>query len=276
MGDLQELRFEVVVDPKLDPIVRDVLAMGDFELASDNQTGTLYTAHGLSLFFADLIMGRPFPLKFVTRSVTSVGVLVAVALFLRRELAIHPATPNLVTAASLVDQLGSAGMAHIDRDLARFFKLLSGYLPETLSRRDQQERLATAVGWVCQYVLDGVLPGLAAEPPVPRVLDHGSDGFVVAEVPSRALEDGWVELFRIGFLRGVLFGPVRKDRISVLAAKKGPYQRLDLRQAADLLNEAERTLGEPAGWVSDGLRLRSPPDGTLLSHSAVLSVLIRV
>ncbi len=276
MSEPQELRFQVLVDPKTDRRVRDVVAFGAFELATENQAGVVYSNHDLPRFFSDLILGRPLPLTFVTRSVTSVSTVVAVALFLKRELAIHPVTPNLVTAVALAEQLQHAGLAHVERDLARFFRLLIGYLPETLTRKDQQERLTTAVSWIYQYIVEGVLPGLPAEPPVPRVLDHGADGFVVAEVPSKALDLGWVELFRMGFLRGVLFGPTQENRTHVLAARKGPFQRLDLLQAAAVLNEAEGALGEPQTWAVDGTWLRSPVGGTLLSHAAVVNVLIRV
>jgi hypothetical protein len=117
---VEELRFNVIIDPKLEPGVRDAVAFGNFVLTEDNTVGVVYPeVGGLSPFFLDLIQGRPFPMTLVSQGVHTVGTLVAVALFLHRELAIHPRMPSMVASTALVEQLGAAGMAHIDRDLAR-------------------------------------------------------------------------------------------------------------------------------------------------------------
>jgi hypothetical protein len=131
------------------------------------------------------------------------------------------------------------------------------------------------VGWIKSYVVEDTLPALPAEPPPPRVLDRGTDGFVLAEVPGKRLEEGWIELFRQGYLRGVLLGSARKDRRYVLAARKSEYLRFDLRRAAQVFNEAERAMGEPPEWEASELRLRGPKKGTLIPISALLDVFVR-
>lgn len=272
---MEELRFQVVVDSRLDREVDGVLAFGDFVSGGD---AVVYPDDptALSCFFLDPIQGRPYPLTLVIRSIHTVGHLVSVALFLHRDLAIHPAMPALVMAASLVDELKLAGLAHIDRDLARFFQLLEGYLPPNLSKKAQQERLGTAVGWIRQYVLDGQLPALPVEPAPPRILDVGTNGFVLAEsVLKVSLESCWVELYRQGFLRGAVYGQPRKDgHRRVLVARKSTLLAFDLRKVADILNEAETAMGEPPGWVASSLWLKS--DSTLLKPEDVTKVLVRV
>lgn len=273
---MEELRLDVVIDPKLERGVQDAVAFGDFVLVEGNHIGVVYPELGLPQLFTDLILGRPLPLTFVTRGIHSVGALVAVALFLHRDLAIHPRMPSMVMAATLVEQFGHAGLAHIDRDLARFFQLLREYLPPKLTRQEQQQKLQTAVGWIRQYVLEEALPGLGSEAPPPRVLDWGTDGFVVAEMPDRRLEDGWIELFRQGHLRGVLIGPERQDRRLVLAARKSAYVGFDLARAAVVLNEAEQAMGEEPTWEATELWLGGPSKGTLIPVSGLLDVFLRV
>src|SRR5215831_14816074 len=50
----------------------------------------------LPSFFEDLLLGRPMPPTFATRSIQDVDTLVAIALFLHRDLATHPNTPGFV------------------------------------------------------------------------------------------------------------------------------------------------------------------------------------
>lgn len=274
---MDELRFEVVIDPTLGPEVEGVVAFGEFVPKGELAAVYADSRTALTEFYVDLLQGRPFPLKLVTREVQTIGRLVAVTVFLRRELAINPVMPGLIAAANLVDQLGLVGLAHIDRDLGRFFKLLTAYLPPNLSRKEQQIRIATTVGWVYQYVFEGQLPALPVEPEPPRPFEYGSNGFVLAEaVAGASLEDGWVELYRAGYLRGALFSPPREDRRCVLVARKSPFLAFDLRKAAEVLNEAEAAMGEPPGWLADEQWLRGPQEGTLLPIAAITQVLVRV
>lgn len=272
---MEELRFEVVIDPDVDPKVENVVAFGEF--TSPEQTAVIYPDDPALLvnFYSDLILGRPFPLTLVTRIVNTIGKIVSLALFLHRDLAIHPRMTSLVAAATLVDQLRLVGLAHIDPDLARFFKFLVSYMPPGLSKDQQKDKLVTVVGWVREYILEDRLPSLPRSSPPPVVFDIGTNGFVLAHTKS-SMEDGWIELYRQGYLRGALFGSDREGRRAVLAARKSPFLSFDLKKAAEILNETERAMGEPPGWATDGLWMEGPPNGTLLLISAITSVLVRV
>lgn len=273
---VEELRFHVLVlDPKSQKQIKNAVAFGDFE--TEDPDAIIYPKDGGRAFFDDLIMGRPLPLTLITSGLDRMSLLVVLTVFLSRELAIHPATPNLLVAADLVDRYQLAGLAHIDRDLARFFGFLAEYLPQGLGRKEQETRLASAVEWIRDYILEGTLPALPREAPTPRVLDRGTDGFVVAETPTwQSMELGWLELFRQGFLRGVLFGAAREDRRAVLVARKSLFLPLDLRKAADIFNEVERSMGDPPAWIASDVWLRGPVEGTLLLSSMILDVLLRV
>lgn len=270
---MEELRFEVVVQENRGRI-ENALGFGDFELGEGS---VCYPQTKIRSFYYDLISGQPFPLKLVTAGIRTMSVLVGVALFLYRDLAIHPALPNLLAAAELVDRFSYAGMAHVDPDLGRFFLFLEEYLPSELDRVEQETRLVSAVTWIREYVLEGSLPQLPHEPPEPRIIAPGNDGFVMADTGSwRDLELGWVHLYRQGFLRGVLFGLERNDRHMVLAARKSASVAFDLLKAASLLNEAEQAMGELPEWRADELWLHAPEEGTLLLPSMILQVLFRV
>jgi len=264
-----ELQFQVVIEPGLDRKASGVVAFGDFEV----EEGARYPASGLPDFFEDLARGRPMPTVLVARELTP-SLLVATTLFLHRELTLHPAMTSLVASCGIVDKLGLAGLAHIDRDLARFFKLLVAYMPANEGRKERQAKLETAVEWVQQYVLKGELPALSPEPAPPRILDVGTGGFVLAE--GTALEDGWIELFRLGYLWGVLLAPNSEDRRRVLAARKSHFAPLDPRRAADVFNEAERAMGEPEGWSAEDLWLWGPDGGTLLLPTHIVDVVVRI
>jgi len=273
---VEELRFHVLVlDPKDNRKIENAVGFGEFE--TSDREARIYPKDGALAFFHDLILGRPMPLTLVTSGLDRLGILVVLAVFLSRDLAIHPVTPNLLAAADLVDRHHLAGLAHIDRDLARFFLFLIDYLPPTLGKKEQETRLSSAVSWIREYILDGSLPALPHDPPMPRVIDRGSDGFVIADTPAwKNMELGWLELYRQGFLRGVLFGRPREDRQAVLAARKSSFLSLDLRRAAEIFNEAERAMGEPPSWVASELWLKGPQEGTLLLPTMVLEVLLRV
>lgn len=264
---MQELQFQIVVDPEVDRHVEGVIAFGDFE-------GDAAIYPEIGGFYGDLIQGRPLPMVMVVRQLTP-SLVVAATLFLHRELVLEPATGGLVGAMAIADRLGLAGMAHIDRDLARFVKMLGRQFPRGLGREEQRKRVEQAVEWVRQYILAGELPALPPEPKPPRVLDTGTGAFVVAEAPG-PLEDGWVELYRQGFIRGVLFSPAVEGRRKALAARKSVYVALDTRRGAETFNEAERAMGELPGWRSEELWLWGPDEGTLLLPTHIVEVVIRL
>lgn len=207
------------------------------------------------------------------------GQLLIVALFLHRDLVLHPKTVSLVAAVELVDRLRIVGLAHIESDLYRFFKLLGDFLPPKLGRKKQQERLMTAVTWLREYIVEDRFPALPPELPEPKVLDTGTGNFVVAETQTKkvvALDDGWVALFRQGFLWGLLCSPARDGRRRVLGGRKSAFVPLGLGQIAANLNKAESAMGEPAEWVADECWLQGPEGGTRLPIEAVVKVFVHV
>lgn len=268
---MEELQFQVIVDPTLGPAAEGVLAFGEFEVTN----GAAYPDDGVQAFFEDLLLGKAFPLTLVTRGLHTIGKLVAITFFLQRDLALHPRAPSLVMSASLTDRLGISGLAHMDRDLARFFLLLSSYLPRGLSKREQQERLTKAVEWIHEYLVDERLPALPREAPPPKVLDVGTGGFVLAEA-VQTTPTVWIELFRHGYLKGLLVTPEKKGLRKALAARKSDLVAFDLPKAASIFNEAEGAMGAPQEWMADGLWLAGPEKGTALPIPTLLEVFVRV
>ena len=265
---MEELQLKVVVGSLEDePSV--FFGRHDHEVGEPGYTSILK-------FYEELIKGKPYPLTFQTPGIQGVDTMVAIALFLHRDLALRSAMLTLAVSADLVERLGPAGMAHIDRDLARFFQLIRVFLPESgLNKREEGERLQTVVSWIREYVLEDRLPNLPPSTASPTVLDTGTDGFVVAETKGD-LYEGWVELYREGYLRGLLLGSEREGRRGALIARKSLELKLDLDQAATILNEAERAMGE-FEWQRRGvLWLEGPVEGTRLPREAIQDVLVRV
>lgn len=231
----------------------------------------------LPCFFEDLLLGRPMPTTFATRSVQDIDTLTAIALFLHRDLVTHPNTPGFVAVADFVHRRGLPALAHIEEPLGRFLSSLRSYFPDRgLSQRELSERIISAVTWVREYVQEGVIPVLGPAPNANvRILDQGTGGFAVAET-SGSLWDGWVELYRLGFLRGVLISS-HDERKRMLIARKSPHVQLDLRIAAHLLNQVEVVMGESPEWTvsKDELWLEQPA-GTLILLKDVLAIVMRV
>lgn len=284
---MPQIEFNAKIDPDLPSVVPDAVS---FETgATRSQAGDpalfVYEHHGqefgkadpgaLTSFFEDLILGRPLPLTFATHRIRDIDTIFAMALFFDRSLAIHPAMPGIVAAVDLVHRRGTPMLGHIDADLGRFFRVLRSYFPEDgLPKRELGERVTKVIGWIADF-LDGRPPSLGAPWPSVRIIDVGTNGFVLAETPG-SLPSGWIELYRRGFLRGLLVGPDRDSRRAVLAAKKSAFVDFDLTKAASIFNEAEQASGELPGWRADRLWLWGPDEGTLLRVSEMLEVLQRV
>lgn len=281
-----DLEFRVIIEPKLEPVLENTLT---FETgASREQVADpalyAYEHHGvefgqtdpgaLTSFFEDLILGRPMPLTFATRSVKDIDTLFAIALFLHRDLAIAPAMPGLIAQVDLVHRRGLPVLGHVGPDLAAFFRLLRAYIPAGLSKSDMGERLATAVGWIRDCVLHGSFPTPGKPFAAARVLDVGSDGFVVAETAGDMLE-AWVTLFSRGHLRGLLVSE-RGARRRVLIARKSHFCAFDIGLAARLLNEMESAMGEKPEWRVEGDWLWGPRAGTTIFVPHLVEVLVRV
>jgi hypothetical protein len=199
---------------------------------------------------------------------------VAVALFTFRELALHPATAGFVTATDLFHRYGTGGAAHIPADVVKLLRLLTTYYPTGLSKEVVGERLTHGVQWVREYLVEDRLPHPGGKAPEFRIVNIGANGFVVAECATPTPE-AWVEVFRQGYLRGVLFGPDSRGRRPVSIARKSAFLAFDLAKAARLLNELERVEGEDPDWQATSLFLRAPEVGTVLLPSMILEVLLR-
>lgn len=223
----------------------------------------------LTCLFEDLAMGRPTPAAFLISEIRDVDTLVAATLFLHRHLLCEPATVGFVAQIDLMHRRGFPFIGHLDADLGRFVRLLRGYFPDGQSVSEINARLPTAIQWIKDYLESGRLPALGAHFVVPTVLEDKRDGFVVAETLG-SLPEGWFELYRQGFYRGVLFGPRQDGLLPVLVARKSAFVGLDLNRAALLLNEAEGQQGGRYKWLVSGDWLWSPPDGSVLLATQII------
>lgn len=232
-----ELQFSVVIQKDHSSAVSGVVAFGDF--VDSGGSSAIYPVGAIYQFYSDLVLGRPFPLKFVTRGVTDPQTLIAICLFLRRDLALHPRARELVSAADWVRELGISGSAHVSEDLAGLLRLLTGLLAKP-------NMLEAALGMVERYILLGEFPALPQV--IEPVIRHtGTNGFVVAESSGDPYL-AWEQLYRAGYLRGVLFGQFP------LVARKSPYLSFDLERVRRSL------LGVEPWHVEEGLWLRGPVD----------------
>lgn len=271
--------LRVTVDPDLPSALSEpVVAFGPFE---GTRAGLVIYAPGsgasaLSRLYVDLICGRPMPLTLVTRSAQRLETAVAIALFLDRELCLHPKAAGLVSAVELASQLQEGGLAHVDRDMARLFVLIEVYLcGQRMDKAEQGRRLQQVVSWLREHILVGTLPSLPRTPEPPIVLDRGTNGFVLATTTGARLVDAVIELYREGHLRGVVFGPTdHGDR--VLAFRKSPYVRFDLHAAETHLNAAEARLGQSGRWKLERLLLAGPLGGTRIPRQALIDAFLRV
>jgi hypothetical protein len=271
-GDPDELQFHIIVDPKLGPHEPSGAAtFGDGFVAGVN---TYHDVEGE--LFLDLALGKPLPLTLVMRAV-DVEAAFAIALFLHRDLVLHPRMPGLLAALRL-NRLGAAGRAHIDRDLARFFRHLESYL----SGGPPIERILGIVdGWILDYVLNDRLPQLTSDKGSLLVDKIGTNGFVVAtscgySIGSSWEELAWEQLFRDGYLRGIVTGPVDSDgRHPVSIARKSQWTHLDLVKAQAAFETAERAAGGQETW-NRTTPLSLSCSGTLIPTDSLVEVLIRV
>jgi hypothetical protein len=248
---MTEIQFNVLVDPTLtEPPPDAYLFEGD-----------------LRGFFHDLIAGKPFPLTLALRDVKDVDTLLVVALFLHRDLAIHPGLPGLLAAFALACEEPLWGFAHVDRDLERFVRHVRAYLAQAgADRRKQGDSVTSAVEWLREYVHEGVLPQMKPARQEPTVITVGSNGFVLAEgfAPHR---EGWVALFRQGHLRGLLVSPQGADgRRAATIARKSPHVAYDLNAIAEAFNAVETAMGELPEWVVEGDLLGTPGTLILVQH----------
>jgi hypothetical protein len=278
--------LQVIVDPGLPAVIANGVSFECGATPEQTRSGALiYEHHGegfttehqgsLPRFFEDVASGRKIPQMFGTHAIRDVDTIFAIALFLNRDLALVPNMVGLVAQMDLIHRRGMSMLAHIDPYMVGFVRLLRDYFPEKLSRAELGQRIERASGWIRELVTEGSSPAIGRGLPEVRIIDRGTNGFVVAETMGDLVE-GWVVLFSMGFIRGVLVGPEKDGRYPVLAARKSPHVALDLNTAAKLLNDVESAMGEPPEWNAKADWLFGPTKGTMLTLPHLMEVFLRV
>jgi hypothetical protein len=279
--------LKVLIEPTLPAIVPFAIAFetgASLEEIKPDPDRFVYEHHGaefspecpgaLTRFYEDVSLGRTLPVTFASHAI-HVDTVVALALFLNRDLVLVPAMVGFVAQVDLVHRR-PVMLAHLDPHMVCFLRMLRTFFsPLKLSRTEMVSRIETAVGWICGYIKEGNLPALGKGLPEVKLLDKGTGGFVVAETDGDFTE-AWVVLFSQGFVRGLLVNPEKNGRRQVQAARKSVYINLNLELAAKLLNDVESAMGEPTEWSATGNWLTSPPKGTLLTVPHMLEVFLRV
>lgn len=277
---MDDLKFEVVIGqaPGIAEAVR-------FETgASLLQIGPgVYEHHGegfdtnapgaLTRLFEDLILGTQLPLTFVTPAIRAPDTVLAIALFLSRDLLLLPATPGLVYGVDLAHRFGPQLLAHLDPMVSGFFKSFPKFFTPNLTHREVGERVSTMVQWTREYLTEGKYPNLGGEAPEVRVLDVGTNGFVLAEALNVSV-DAWEVLYREGHLRGVLLGPEVEGRRKVLASRKNERAWEGLPKTVLFLNELESLSNGDPSWKCEGDFVYSPSVGTNTLVSYMLKVFL--
>lgn len=275
---MQSIQLSVVIDPSVSVLVPDSIMYetGASRAQAADPDLFVYEHHGegfsvadpgaLTSFYEDLTRGRALPLRFCTRQVHDVDTLLALCLFLRRDLALSPRMAPLVAQVDLVHRRGFPWLAHLDIDLCRLLRSLRALFPGNLSKAAQGRNLSLGLEWLEGYLVGDTLPDLAPwVTSYPVVESVGTGGFVVARTDTPHALESWVELYRMGYLRGVLWLPGGV----ALVGRKSACVPLDLEQAALLLSDQE---GRP--WRLEGDWLWSPGP-TVLPESAILFTLTR-
>lgn len=278
-----QVKLEVDVNPEFDGLVEGAVSFETGLTREQAADPTLYAYehHGaefsatdpgaLSSFHEDVILGRPMPTKFACRTLNGPDTLVAIALFLHRDLATHPSFPGVVASVDLAHRRGPQGLAHIDPELASLLL----HILDNSTPKNESARLSDGVRWIYEFVNQyGTPPGRSI--PQPQIKDAGSRGFVVAELTRGALVPGWVRLYQMGYLRGFLVGPERDGRRPVVASRKSVFVDFNLVRAASIFNEVEAAMGQAPEWRADELWLYSPSKGTALSVEDLKEVFLRV
>jgi hypothetical protein len=281
---MEDLQFQVIVDPGQPALIDNTIC---FETgARSSQVGPMvYEHHGedfsmrstgaLTQFFEDLICGTPLPLTFTTHEVKGPDTILAITLFLNRDLALNPATLGLVYGVDLVHRFGPSMLAHLDPTIAGFLRSFNKFFPDTLSKIDRGERIGTAVQWVREYLIDGRIPNIGSPLPDVRVLDIGTNGFVLAETSKPSVE-AWETLYRLGHLRGVLIGDPIEDSRHILCSRKSERAWPNLSHCIPFLNDLDTISGGVSGWRMEGDFIHSPTVGTKILVSHLLEVFLRI
>ncbi len=281
---MEPLKFQVVVDPELPSLMDNTVCFETGARKDQLKTG-VYEHHGdgfdsrspgaLTTLFEDLICGIPFPLSFSTRSVNGPDTLLAITLFMNRDVLLNPATLGLVYGVDLVHRFGPSMLAHLDPTIAGFLRSFNKFFPDTLSTAGRGERIATAVQWIREYLIDGRIPNIGDPLPDVTVIDVGTNGFVLARTNRPSIE-AWEVLYRAGHLRGVLVGSPVDDSTPVLVSRKSEGAWPDLPRCIQFLNDLESISKGVPEWKFEDNFVRSPPVGTKVLVSHLLEVFLRI
>lgn len=278
------MNLEILLDPNLPPLVEGAVSFETGARPEDVATPSrhAYEHEGegfssqspgaLTKFYEDLTYGMAFPLVFASKAPRDVDTVVAALLFLDRSLVMHPSVPGFVAGVDLVHRYGPTMAGQVEEDLYRLLLLVRGHAcVPGLSRRELGSRLQDAMGWVRDYLV-GSCPHLGPPLPTSRVVDVGTGGFVIGESIDPSPE-AWIGLYRLGFLKGVVFGTVSSGQRRVVASRKSDHIPFDLRKAQALLNEVERIEGNPPSWRMGGFFLTS--SGTNIAPKEIVDVFLR-
>ena len=224
--------------------------------------------NNLEALYFDLLAGKPYPLTLGVKAVVGPETLLAITLWLHRDLLIYYSTPSVVAGFTLAEKYPLWGLAHMERDLSRFIQFLRKYPVIT------QDNVVSAVTLIKRFIFDS-FDDLPPEEPLPIIIDVGTNGFVLAKTAGDLVR-GWVELYRKGHLRGLLLGTESDAYRQVLIARKSHFVSLNLDVAAEAFNTMETAQGELAGWRVEGDFLWGPPEGTIILVQHLMEVLLRV
>ncbi len=272
-----ELKFQVVVDKTLPSVCSQAVSFDTGESKQEVGSGLFaYSGRGAIVAFHEaLLLGAPFPFTFHAHALRKVGTLVAVALFIYRDLLLSPGTHALVAGVDFYDRVGETALAHLPEDHGALIRTLASQLVNIPSEEEAGNRVSASVAFIREYLLEDTLPHTGSKV-LPTVITVGSNGFVVAETPTKPSMGAWVELFRQGHLRGVIWGQEQEGLRHVLFVSKSTYLTFDLAKGAILFNELEALHGRETGWRAVGLSLLSPERGTVLTPAILLEVAVRL
>jgi hypothetical protein len=262
----ESVRFETGVGPTQ-------LGPGVYEHHGDGFDS--FTPGALTRLFEDLVIGTKLPLVFSTLSVRAPDTILAIAIFMGRDLLLLPSTPGLVYGVDLAHRFGPQLLAHLDPIVSGFFKAFPKFFTPNLTNREIGERIATMVQWTREYLVDGKYPNLGGSPPEVRILDVGLNGFVLAEALNVSM-DAWEVLYRDGYLRGVILGPEVDGRRRILASRKNERAWEDLPKSVLYLNDLEAMSNGIPEWKFDGDFVYSPSVGTNVLISHLLKVFLGI
>lgn len=281
---MEELRFQVTIGQEVPTLSEESVC---FETgANPQQVGPgVYEHHGdgfdqftpgaLTRLFEDLIIGTKLPLTLSTTELRAPDTVLAIALFLDRSLLILPATPGLVYGVDLAHRFGPQLLSHLDPIVSGFFKAFPRFFTPELTKRENGDRITTMVQWIHEYLTEGKIPNLGGVAPEVRVLDVGTNGFVLAEALTLTI-DAWEVLYREGYLRGILLGPEVNGLRQVLASRKSERSWEGLPKAVPFLNELEALSGGNPEWKYDDGFVYSPSVGTNILVSHLLKVFLGI